>query len=590
MKNWINKFFKKKEELKEQKEHSLLDIDTSQWSDDNKILFAQTIKMCEQEHKEKAIAYVHKYECFDLFDTMDYNSLLVTFISLVIFEKIFQLKYASTTPASHCYARLLNCTDPLVDIEFVYDIGDWAANFSDNSYIPMGNYRGYGPREYFGFVNKHTSRVKEEKEAKEQRKIKQQEINLKKEEQKKHDREEFKCSLERFIAAQEKVYQWALTEVKSGKKLSHWIWYIFPQLKGLGTSESSQYYGINDIEEARAYLNHPILGARLREITSAFLDSVGKNAQDVFGYLDAMKVRSCMTLFNEVSEDDLFRKVLERYYSGLADEKTLAILGKLDVKFLCGAMAGDIIGSFYEFNATKKYDFYLFTPFSKFTDDTVMTVANADWLITGESLLGVMQDYGNRYPHAGYGGMFRTWLREDEPKPYNSFGNGSAMRVSPVGWAFDTLGKTLEAAKESAEVTHNHPEGIKGSQATAACIFLARTGKSKDEIKDYIEKTFGYNLSRTCDEIRLDYHFDVTCQGSVPESIIAFLESTDFESAVRLAVSLGGDADTMGAITGGIAEAYYGGVPEHIRKEVLKRLPTEFIDVMQKFYQKFVDK
>ena len=297
-----------------------------------------------------------------------------------------------------------------------------------------------------------------------------------------------------------------------------------------------------------------------------------------------------MTLFNKVSDDDLFRKVLERYYSGLADEKTLAILGKLDVKFLCGAMAGDIIGSFYEFNATKKYDFYLFTPFSKFTDDTVMTVANADWLITGDSLLGVMQDYGNRYPHAGYGGMFRTWLREDEPKPYNSFGNGSAMRVSPVGWAFDTLEKTLEAAKESAKITHNHPEGIKGAQATAVCIFMARTGKSKQEIKEYIENTFGYNLNRTCDEIRPDYHFDVTCQGSVPESIIAFLESTDFESAVRLAVSLGGDADTMGAITGGIAEAYYGGVPEYIRKEVLKRLPNEFIEVMQKFYQQFVEK
>lgn len=397
-------------------------------------------------------------------------------------------------------------------------------------------------------------------------------------------------SLERFVDAQERMYDIALAEVKSGKKLSHWIWYIFPQLKGLGESNNSRYYGIDDIDEAKAYLNHPILGTRLREITSVFLDSVGKNVQDVFGYLDAMKVRSCMTLFNEVSEDDLFRKVLERYYSGLADEKTLAILGKLDVKFLCGAMAGDIIGSFYEFNATKKYDFYLFTPFSKFTDDTVMTVANADWLITGDSLLGVMQDYGNRYPHAGYGGMFRAWLREDEPKPYNSFGNGSAMRVSPVGWAFDTLEETLEAAKQSAEVTHNHPEGIKGAQATVACIFMARTGKSKQEIKEYIVSTFGYNLNRTCDEIRSDYHFDVTCQGSVPESIIAFLESADFENAIRLAVSLGGDADTMGAITGGIAEAYYGGVPEHIRKEVLKRLPNEFIDVMQKFYQKFVDK
>ena len=396
--------------------------------------------------------------------------------------------------------------------------------------------------------------------------------------------------LKRFLDAQEQMYGMALAEVKRGKKLSHWIWYIFPQLKGLGKSGNSHYYGIDNLEEAKAYLQHPVLGTRLREITTTFLELSGVNAKDVFGYLDAMKVRSCMTLFNEVSEDDLFRRVLERYYSGLADEKTLTILGKLDVKFLCGAMAGDMIGSFYEFNATKKTDFYLFTPFSSFTDDTVMTVANADWLVTGDSLMGIMQDYGNRYPNAGYGGMFRNWLREEEPKPYNSFGNGSAMRVSPVGWAFDTLEETLEAAKRSAEVTHNHPEGIKGAQATAACIYLARTGKTKQEIKEYIEQTFGYNLNRTCDEIRPDYHFDVTCQGSVPESIIAFLESTDFENAVRLAVSLGGDADTMGAITGGIAEAFYGGVPKHIRKEVLKRLPNDFIGVMSKFYQKFVER
>lgn len=396
--------------------------------------------------------------------------------------------------------------------------------------------------------------------------------------------------LKRFLDAQEQMYGMALAEVKSGKKLSHWIWYIFPQLKGLGMSGNSHYYGIDNLEEAKAYLQHPVLGTRLREITTTFLELSGVNAKDVFGYLDAMKVRSCMTLFNEVSEDDLFRRVLERYYSGLADEKTLTILGKLDVKFLCGAMAGDMIGSFYEFNATKKTDFYLFTPFSSFTDDTVMTVANADWLVTGDSLMGIMQDYGNRYPNAGYGGMFRNWLREEEPKPYNSFGNGSAMRVSPVGWAFDTLEETLEAAKQSAEVTHNHPEGIKGAQATAACIYLARTGKTKQEIKEYIEQTFGYNLNRTCDEIRPEYHFDVTCQGSVPESIIAFLESTDFEDAVRLAVSLGGDADTMGAITGGIAEAFYGGVPKHIRKEVLKRLPNDFIGVMSGFYQKFVER
>ena len=164
------------------------------------------------------------------------------------------------------------------------------------------------------------------------------------------------------------------------------------------------------------------------------------------------------------------------------------------------------------------------------------------------------------------------------------------MRVSPVGWTFNTLEETLEAAKQSAEVTHNHPEGIKGAQATAACIFLARTGKSKEDIRKYIELKFDYNLNRTCDEIRPTYLFDESCQGTVPESIIAFLDSTDYESAIRLAVSLGGDADTMGAITGGIAEAYYGGVPEHIRKEVLKRLPNEFIDVMSRFHRKFVEK
>lgn len=395
-------------------------------------------------------------------------------------------------------------------------------------------------------------------------------------------------SLERFVDAQERMYDRALAEVKDGKKLSHWIWYIFPQLKGLGESYNSYFYGIDNIEEASAYLKHPILGARLREITATFLNLKGVNAQDVFGFLDAMKVRSCMTLFDEVAEDDLYRKVIDRYYGGLADEKTLVLLSKSDAPFLCGAIAGDIIGSVYEFSPFKSTEFSLFCYSSEFTDDTVMTVANADWLLSRDSLFGIMQDWGNRYPTAGYGGMFLNWLQNYDPQPYNSFGNGSAMRVSPVGWAFDTLEKTLEAAKQSAEVTHNHPEGIKGAQATAACIFLARTGKSKQEIKEYIENTFGYNLSRTCDEIRPSYYFDVTCQGSVPESIIAFLDSTDFESAIRLAVSLGGDADTMGAITGGIAEAFYGGVPEHIRKEVQKRLPKEFINVMQEFYAKFI--
>lgn len=261
----------------------------------------------------------------------------------------------------------------------------------------------------------------------------------------------------------------------------------------------------------------------------------------------------------------------------------------LDMKILCGAIAGDVIGSIYEWSAIKSTDFRLFSPNSQFTDDTIMTVVNADWLLTGDNLLDVMKKYGNHYPGAGWGGMFVNWLRENDPQPYRSFGNGSAMRVSPVGWAFDTMEETLEVAKQSAEITHNHPEGIKGAQAVAACIFLARTGKSKKEIKEYIEHTFGYNLSRTCDEIRPTYKFEESCQGSVPESIVAFLDSVDFESAIRLAISLGGDADTMGAITGSIAEAYYGDVPEYIRKEVLKRLPNKFIRVMQNFYHKYVE-
>lgn len=397
-------------------------------------------------------------------------------------------------------------------------------------------------------------------------------------------------SLERFVEAQAfaSSYERALAEVKDGMKIGHWIWYIFPQVKGLGMSYNSQYYGIEGLEEARAYLQHPVLGARLREITTAFLNLKDTNAEEVFGGLDAMKVRSCMTLFDEVAEDDLFMQVLEKYYQGEKDELTLARLYPPTGKLLLGAIAGDVIGSVYEFRPCKSTDFELFLDYSEYTDDTVMTVANADWLLTGDSLLGIMQDYGNRYPTAGYGGMFRSWLREDNPQPYNSFGNGSAMRVSPVGWAFDTLEETLEAAKQSAEITHNHSEGIKGAQATAACIYLARTGKSKQEIKEYVESTFGYDLNRSCDEIRPDYYFDVTCQGSVPESIIAFLDSSDYESAIRLAISMGGDADTMGAIAGGIAEAFYGGVPEHIKNEVVKRLPIEFIDIMQRFYERFV--
>lgn len=254
---------------------------------------------------------------------------------------------------------------------------------------------------------------------------------------------------------------------------------------------------------------------------------------------------------------------------------------------MIGAIAGDIIGSVYEFDNIKTTDFPLFTNESDYTDDTIMTVAVADWLLNGGDLAKVMQRYGREYPYptGGYGGRFSGWLREKDPQPYNSWGNGSAMRVSAVGWMFESLEKTLEVAKETAAVTHNHPEGIKGAQATAAAIYLARTGKNKQDIKQYIETTFSYDLSHSCDEIRPCYRFNESCQGTVPEAIIAFLDSFDFENAIRLAVSLGGDSDTLACITGGIAEAFYG-MPQDIEKQVFNKLPGTFLKVIEKFKNK----
>ena len=251
---------------------------------------------------------------------------------------------------------------------------------------------------------------------------------------------------------------------------------------------------------------------------------------------------------------------------------------------MLGAILGDMVGSPFEFdhNNYKHKDFALLSERSHFTDDTVMTLAVARGLMAGQGdaqktfdeVRYEMRRLGNVYPDAGYGGMFRRWLCAEHPQPYGSFGNGSAMRVAAAGWLFDTLDKTLEMAKATAEVTHNHPEGIKGAQATAAAIFLARTGHSKPEIRQYVEQTFGYDLSRTCDEIRPGYRHVETCQQTVPEAIIAFLESTGFEDALRNAVSLGGDSDTLACITGGIAEAFYG-MPQELRDETLKRLPED---------------
>ena len=263
---------------------------------------------------------------------------------------------------------------------------------------------------------------------------------------------------------------------------------------------------------------------------------------------------------------------------------------------MLGAIIGDIVGSSHEFNSIKTTKFNLFDKRSIYTDDSVMSMAVAEWLMddqahSHEVLEHKMVKYGSLNPDAGYGGMFFRWLfhpervfKSGKREAYNSFGNGSAMRVSAVGWLFDTLEETERVAEISAGITHNHPEGIKGAQSTAAAIWLARNGKSKQEIKDYISVKYGYNLDRTCNQIRPNYDFDVTCQGSVPESIIAFLESSDYESTIRLAVSLGGDSDTQACIAGGIAEAFYKDIPAEIVSRAMRLLPSYFIATMKRIY------
>jgi ADP-ribosylglycohydrolase len=250
---------------------------------------------------------------------------------------------------------------------------------------------------------------------------------------------------------------------------------------------------------------------------------------------------------------------------------------------MLGAIAGDVIGSVYEAHPIKYTDFPLFGRHSHFTDDTVLTVAAAYSILEKVDYATAFKIFGRRYPGAGYGSSFYQWLFQPEGRPYNSWGNGSAMRVSPIGFAFDSMEAVLEEAARSASVTHNHAEGIKGAQATALAIFLARKGEDKDFIKSEIEKRFTYNLSRALDDIRPGYRFDVSSQGSVPESIIAFLESKDFEDAVRKAVSLGGDSDTMACIAGGIAHAFYREIPEDIVANVREILPEEFLEIIDRF-------
>jgi ADP-ribosylglycohydrolase len=250
---------------------------------------------------------------------------------------------------------------------------------------------------------------------------------------------------------------------------------------------------------------------------------------------------------------------------------------------MLGAMIGDIVGSVYEWQNIKTTDFRLFKPNCTYTDDTVLTAATAQTLMTDGDYAKAYRDFARRYSNRGYGGNFRRWTWSEDPQPYNSWGNGSAMRVSPVGFAFDTVDEVLAEAKRSAEVTHNHPEGIKGAQATALAILLARQRLDKPGIRQEVAGRFGYDLSRTLEDIRPSYRFDVSCQGSVPEAIIAFLESENYEDAIRKAVSLGGDSDTIACITGGIAEAFYGGVQEDIAEEGKRFLPEEFIRIVDAF-------
>ena len=283
------------------------------------------------------------------------------------------------------------------------------------------------------------------------------------------------------------------------------------------------------------------------------------------------------------SEEDLqiYNAVLKKMTNQNKNDDTVM---KNEICPLYGALGGDIIGSVYEFTNIKSRNFPLFQEHSKITDDSIMTIATAEAILQGGKYADYYHKWGNRYPDAGYGGRFIEWLHERTPgAPYDSWGNGSAMRVSPVGFAFHTKEEVLAEAKKSAECTHSHPEGIKGAQAAAYAVFLAGNGRGKDEIKIEIEANFGYNLLQTLDEIRSRYRFDVSCMGTLPVAIIAFLESSDYEDAIRNAISVGGDSDTIAAITGAIALAYYKTMPQNIIAEIEKRLSPEMLHVCRKF-------
>ena len=314
-----------------------------------------------------------------------------------------------------------------------------------------------------------------------------------------------------------------------------------------------------------------------------------------------MKLRTivdkiCCFIFGDVKEDVIthngFSSLTINEYKHIKPNEYKHGGNISDELALLGAILGDIIGSSYELKGTriKTTEFELFPDSATYTDDTVMTVAVAKWLSKqncipkdSKGLVEIMKEIGNRYMEVGYGHSFKQWLKSDSPKPYGSFGNGSAMRVAAAGLFGQSLEECQQIARITAGVSHNHIEGIKGAEAVASAIRMAKCHYTKDCIKKYIESKYRYNLSRSLDEIRPNYSFDPTCQGSVPEAIICFLESTDMESAIRNAVSLGGDADTQACIAGAIAGAYYGSMPEAFWKKIQCIIPEEFVDILSDF-------
>lgn len=467
--------------------------------------------------------------------------------------------------------------------------------------------------------------------------------------------------LTRFIEAHKLCYKDALREIKNGRKRSHWMWFIFPQVYGISESTLGQVYAIHSIAEAATFLQDPYLGSNLLEISHALLELDTNNVTEVFDKPDDMKLQASMTLFSFVpNASSVFRKVLEKYYDGKEHAETLerlrikgSSLGNSDstrvlpdpnsfsigtsvvmadsqIKYatengfatletinndevivklntadrwfvihagsndmltaMMGAACGDVAGSVYEHHNIKYKleEAQLIHPNSRFTDDTVMTCAVADGIMKGleklprnwmgvqgaeeqlvDSIKASLLEVGTHYPNAGYGGSFRRWLKSDNPKPYGSWGNGSAMRASYAGWVALSIEEAEKLGEISAAVTHNHPEGIKGAKVVAGCIFLLKNKATKNEVKEYAKRY--YDLDFTLDEIRDTYTFDVSCQGSVPQSIAAFLEGNSFSDVISLAISIGGDSDTIAAIAGSIAEAYYP-IPQDMRGKVIDKL------------------